>query len=73
MADDELTPADRAARGSYVGCIAGALSFSEYRALLSAAGLTDVEVEATHELTDGMHGAIVRARKPVPARGAADL
>jgi len=73
VADDELTPADRAARGSYVGCIAGALSFSEYRALLSAAGLTDVEVEATHELTDGMHGAIVRARKPVPARGAADL
>jgi arsenite methyltransferase len=74
VADDELTPADRAARGSYVGCIAGALSFSEYRALLSTAGLTDVEVEATHELTDGMHGAIVRARKPVPvAPGTADL
>src|SRR2546422_1267745 len=74
VADDDLTPADRAARGSYVGCIAGALSFSEYRALLSTAGLTDVEVEATHELTDGMHGAIVRARKPVPVTpGAADL
>jgi len=74
VADDDLTPADRAARGSYVGCIAGALSFSEYRALLSTAGLTDVEVEATHEVTNGMHGAIVRARKPVPvAPGTADL
>src|SRR6266550_1645363 len=56
VADDALTPADRAERGSYVGCIAGALSFSEYETILSAAGLTDVEVEATHELTDGMHG-----------------
>ena len=74
VADDDLTPADRAARGSYVGCIAGALSFSEYRALLSTVGLTDVEVEATHEVTNGMHGAIVRARKPVPvAPGTADL
>ena len=30
VADDHLTPADRAAAGSYVGCIAGALSRSEY-------------------------------------------
>src|SRR6187200_3507251 len=59
VADDELTPADRAERGSYVGCIAGALSFAEYRDLLVTAGLIDVQVEATHELTDGMHGAIV--------------
>jgi len=65
VADDHLTPEDRAARGSYVGCIAGALSFSEYGALLLEAGLVDVEVNATHELTDGMYGAIVRARKPV--------
>ena len=63
VADDDLTPADRAERGSYVGCIAGALSFSEYRSLLVSSGLTDVQVEATHQLTDGMHGAIVRARK----------
>jgi len=64
VADDHLTPEDRAARGSYVGCIAGALTFSEYGALLLGAGLTDVVVDATHELTDGMYGAIVRARKP---------
>ena len=29
VAEDHLTPADRAERGSYVGCIAGALSKSE--------------------------------------------
>ena len=74
VADDELTQADRAARGSHVGCIAGALSFSEYRVLLGTVGLADVEVVATHELTDGMHGAIVRARKPLPvAPGTTDL
>jgi SAM-dependent methyltransferase len=64
VAEDRLAPADRAARGSHVGCIAGALSESEYRDGLSAVGLADVEVELTHQVADGMHGAIVRARKP---------
>ena len=64
VAEDRLTRADRAARGSYVGCVAGALSVSEYRAGLGRAGLVDVEVELTHAVADGMHGAVVRARKP---------
>ncbi|GAA2115794.1 arsenite methyltransferase [Streptomyces synnematoformans] len=64
VADDRLTPRQRAERGDYVGCIAGALSFSEYRAGLAAAGFTAVEVTATHEVADGMHSAIVRATKP---------
>ncbi len=38
IADDTLTPAQRAERGSYVGCIAGALSTTEYRDGLTAAG-----------------------------------
>jgi arsenite methyltransferase len=65
VADDHLTPADRAERGSYVGCIAGALSFAEYRAELERAGFGGIEIVATHELTDGMHGAIVRGVKPL--------
>ncbi|MGZ8601762.1 MAG: methyltransferase domain-containing protein, partial [Actinomycetota bacterium] len=65
VADDHLTAADRAERGSYVGCIAGALSFAEYRAELDRAGFIDVEIVPTHELTDGMHGSIVRGVKPV--------
>jgi SAM-dependent methyltransferase len=64
VADDDLSPAQRAERGSFVGCIAGALSFSEYRAGLAAVGLTDVEIRPTHAVAEGLHGALVRARKP---------
>ena len=56
-------PSDRAERGSYVGCIAGALSKGEYEAGLEAAGFEHVSVEFTHEVADGMHGAIVKAVK----------
>ena len=62
-------PTERAERGSYVGCIAGALSKSEYDAGLEAAGFEDVSVEFTHEVADGMHGAIVKARKTTRAGG----
>ena len=64
VADDRLEPEERAARGSYVGCIAGALSKSEYEAGFEAAGFEDVSVEFTHEVADGIHGAIVKASRP---------
>ena len=64
VAENRLSPADRAERGSYVGCIAGALSETEYREGLEAVGLANVEVEFTHRVADGMHGAIIRAVKP---------
>ena len=64
VAEDVLSPRERAERGSYVGCIAGALSRTEYLDGLSAAGFTDPEVVFTHEAAPGMHGAIVRATKP---------
>jgi arsenite methyltransferase len=69
VAEDHLTPADRAERGSYVGCIAGALTRAEYLDGLAAAGFVDADVTFTHQAASGMHGAIVRATKP--ARGAA--
>jgi SAM-dependent methyltransferase len=69
VADDALTPAERAERGSFSGCIAGALSFSEFRAGLAAVGLTDIEVVPTHAVADGLHAAIVRATKPLVASG----
>ncbi|HYM52173.1 MAG TPA: arsenite methyltransferase [Candidatus Dormibacteraeota bacterium] len=65
VAEDSLTPQQRAERGSYVGCIAGALSFSEYESGLREVGLTDVSVTSTHLVTDGMHSAIVKATKPM--------
>lgn len=64
VADDHLTPADRERRGSFVGCIAGALSFSEYSELLLAAGFEEISVAPTHRVADGMHSAIVRAVLP---------
>ncbi|MET7995567.1 arsenite methyltransferase [Amycolatopsis sp. NPDC005232] len=64
VADDTLSPAQRAERGDYVGCIAGALSFAEYRAGLEAAGFTDIRLTPTHPVADGMHSVIVRATKP---------
>jgi arsenite methyltransferase len=63
VAEDRLSPEERAERGSYVGCIAGALSKGEYEAGLDAAGFEQVSVEFTHEVADGMHGAIVKAVK----------
>jgi SAM-dependent methyltransferase len=61
VAEDRLPPDERAARGSFVGCIAGALSKSEYEAGLEAAGFEQISVEFTHEVADGLHGAIVKA------------
>jgi ubiquinone/menaquinone biosynthesis C-methylase UbiE len=69
VAEDRLSPAERAERGSYVGCIAGALSKAEYEAGLESAGFEEISVEFTHEVADGMHGAIVKAVKTnEPAR-----
>ena len=64
VAEDHLSPQMRAERGSYVGCIAGALSRAEYLDGLTAAGFLGAEVTFTHEVAEGMHGAIVRATKP---------
>jgi SAM-dependent methyltransferase len=64
VAADDLTPEDRLERGSFVGCIAGALSFTEYREGLADAGFVDITIEPTHEEAERMYGAIVQARKP---------
>ncbi|MEA2487364.1 MAG: arsenite methyltransferase [Actinomycetota bacterium] len=64
IASDELPSGERAQRGSYVGCIAGALSFDEYNKGLSSAGFVDVSIAPTHEVVDQMFSAIVKARKP---------
>ena len=63
VAEDRLAPGERAARGSYAGCIAGALSQSEYEGGLEAAGFEQISVRFTHQVAEGMHGAIVKAIK----------
>jgi arsenite methyltransferase len=64
VAEDHLTPADRAAAGSYVGCIAGALSRAEYLDGLAAAGFAGSSVTFTTQAAPGMHSAIISAVKP---------
>ena len=69
VAEDHLAPADRAAAGSYVGCIAGALSRREYLDGLAAVGFADASVTFTNEAAPGMHSAIIRAVKPAQLAG----
>ena len=64
VAEDRLAPDERAERGSYAGCIAGALSKGEYEAGLEAAGFVEIDVTFIYEAVDGIHGAIVKAVKP---------
>ena len=63
VADDGLSPEERAERGSYVGCIAGALTFAEYREGLRSVGFDEIAITPTNAVADGMHSAIIRAVK----------
>ncbi len=63
VADDSLTPELRAERGSWVGCIAGALSYTEYRRGLEEAGFQEVTMNPTHAAAEGMDSVIIRASK----------
>jgi arsenite methyltransferase len=64
VADNDLSPGERAQRGAWVGCIAGALSIAEYQQGLANAGFVDIEITPTHEVAEAMHSAVIRARKP---------
>ena len=67
VAEDRLSAEDRAERGAWVGCIAGALSRAEYESGLAAAGFAEVSVTFTHQVGDGLHSAVVRATRPADA------
>ena len=61
VAEDRLSPAERFERGSYAGCIAGALSVTEFREGLAAVGMTDISITPTHDVADGILSAIIAA------------
>ena len=67
VTEDRLTDAERLERGSYVGCIAGALPVSDYRDALQAVGFVEVAITFTNAVGDGVHSAIVQAIKPAHA------
>ena len=64
LAEDHLTADQRIARGREAGCLAGAPSFAEYRAGLTAAGFSEIAITTTHQAGPGVHSAIIRAEKP---------
>ena len=64
VAEDHLTLEQRAERGAWVGCVAGALARTEYQTQLTEAGFTDVSVTFTHSVGDGLHSAIIKATRP---------
>ena len=64
VADEGLTPQQRAERGSWAGCIAGALTAGEYQQLLADAGFDGISITRTHEVAPGMSSAIIKAVRP---------
>jgi ubiquinone/menaquinone biosynthesis C-methylase UbiE len=64
IADPEMDEATRADMQQWTGCIAGALTRTEFEEALAAAGLDEIEVTETHRVHEHASSAIVRARKP---------
>ena len=67
LASDALSPEDRAARGSFVDCIAGALSVGECTEALERAGFSDVHIDLTHPVADEIFAASITGRPRVDA------
>jgi len=55
---DEITQADMT---EWTGCIAGALTHTEFADALTAAGFTDIEIRSTHRVHAHAQAAIIRA------------
>jgi ubiquinone/menaquinone biosynthesis C-methylase UbiE len=65
IADDDMDDATRADMQAYTGCIAGALTRSQFEQILAGAGFENIEVQETHRVHASAGSAIIRARKPV--------
>lgn len=63
IADPDMDEATLTDMAQATGCIAGALTETEYRAALTAAELTDVEITETHRVHPNASAVIIRARK----------
>jgi arsenite methyltransferase len=64
IADPGMDAETRADMAAWTGCIAGALTRSEFESALTDAGLVDAEIRETHRVHAHAASAIVRARKP---------
>jgi arsenite methyltransferase len=64
IADPDMDDATRADMQQWTGCVAGALTETDFRDALSAAGLLEIEIRPTHRVHEHATSAIVRAVKP---------
>jgi len=64
VADPDMDDATRYDMAAWTGCIAGALTESEFRQALAAAGLENIEIDETHRVHEHAAAAIIQARKP---------
>ena len=71
IADEDMDDATRADMAAWTGCVAGALTETEFRSTLERAGFEGIEIRETHRVHEHAGAAIIRARKPVAALSAA--
>jgi SAM-dependent methyltransferase len=64
IADPDMDEKTRADMAAWTGCIAGALTETEFRNALEAAGFDEIEIRETHRVHEHAAAAIIRARKP---------
>jgi arsenite methyltransferase len=64
VSDEGMDQATRRDMEQWTGCIAGALTESEFRRELEAAGFERIEVQETHRVHEQAGSAIIRARLP---------
>jgi arsenite methyltransferase len=70
IADPDMDEATRANMAAWTGCVAGALTETEFRTALEAAGFDEIEIRPTHQVHEYASSAIIRARKPDACCGA---
>jgi arsenite methyltransferase len=67
IADADMDDAAKADMAAWTGCVAGALTESEFRAMLGDAGFDEIEIRPTHRVHEHASAAIIRACKPAGA------
>jgi arsenite methyltransferase len=63
IADPNMDEATRADMAAWTGCIAGALTPTEFRSALERSGFGEIEITETHRVHEHAAAAIIRARK----------
>jgi len=61
IADEDMDEATKADMEAWTGCIAGALTHTEFNDALTTAGFANIEIRLTHRVHDHAQSAIIRA------------